>query len=306
MYESPVTPTPASTERLADQVLIRALRADPRASVSALAKSVHENRAAVSTRLHGLLDSGAVRVIGAMNPGFQGLSVMAHVSIATLGSIEAISRIAEAREEVVFLSAVAGEFDLVMELRVHTHNELHTLLEEFRAHPTVARLSTVVYSKIIRGAVAHDDYDPIDIDDADYQLIRLLQLDGRTGYQALSDEIGLSPSAIRSRLDRLLASRVLKIGLVEARGIQGSRMTMGIGFGLRGEADSLHELLLSTDSVEFATKAIGTYDAVATISRETPTALFAELERLRSFPAVTRTTSWVHLRSIKESYARRI
>lgn len=289
-----------------DAALIRALHDAPRASVSALAASLNEPRAAVAVQLRRLLDDGALQIVGAVNPGFAGLDVLAHVSIATHGTIAAVTALATSFESIVFVSAVGGEFDVVMEVRVHTHDELYALLARFRAHPDVARLATVIYSRVVRGTIAHDSFDPIEIDDVDTAIIRMLEHDGRAGYRALADGVGLSPSAVRSRLGRLLASRILKIGVVEARGTQGRRLSMGVGLGLSNGGEDAIELLRTAEFVDFASESVGVYDAVVTIAGDSPAALHDGLETLRRYPGVARSASWMHLRSIKENYARRV
>lgn len=286
-----------------DAALIRALHDAPRASVSALASALTEPRAAVAVHVRRLLDSGAVRIVGAVNPGFAGLHVLAHVSIATHGSIAAVTELAASLESIVFVSAVGGEYDVVMEVRVRTHDELHALLAQFRAHPDVARLATVIYSRVIRGAVAHDTFERIDVDETDQAIVRLLQHDGRASYQALAHGVGLSPSAVRSRLARLLDSRVLKIGVVEASGMQGRRLTMGVGIGLCDSGHQAIDLLHTADFVQFAAESVGTHDVIATIAGDSPSAMLDGLESLRACSSVARTSSWMHLRTIKENYA---
>lgn len=247
-----------------------------------------------------------MRVVGVVNSSFLGLNVIAHVSIATRGSIEPVTNLARQLPEIVFVSAIGGEFDLVMEVRVRTHDELHALLARFRAHPSVASLSTLVYSRVIRGAVAHESYDAIALDDTDVAIIRILQGDGRASYQSLADAVGLSPSALRARLRRMLDSRVLKIGVVEARGVQGGKLTMGIGLGIGRDGDAFARLMRTAEAVEFAAETVGLYDVIATIAAPTPGRMLTTLESLREHPAVTRFTAWTHLASIKEDYTRRV
>lgn len=286
-----------------DAALIRALHAAPRASVSELAAAVNETRAAVSLRLRELRDSGAIRITGAVNPGYLGLSVIAHVSVACHSSMEEAAALAQTHDEVVLVSAVSGEYHFVMEVRVRTHDHLHTLLTRFRELPSVARLSTIIYSRVIRGAIAHDSFDPVTIDDVDTRIIGLLRDDGRASFRFMSDVVGLSPSAVRARVQRLLDSRVLKVGVVEARGSLGARMLMGVGLGIGPGGDRIAEFLHDCEFVDFAAETVGPYDAIATISGATPIALLEGAEHLRRLPGVTRTTTWAHLKSIKEDYS---
>lgn len=303
-----MTPAAPAGRRLegADLRLVRTLHADPRASISTLAKGVNESRSLVSVRLRRLLASGAVRVVGVVNPGFMGQPLIAQVSISTRGSISDVARLALARDEIVFASAILGEHDFLLEARVATREDLYDLLAHFRREPSVTDLSTVVDSRVIRGAIAHDTFEPIEIDDIDRALIKLLQDDGRATYQALATNVGLSPSAVRSRLRRLMDSRLLKIGVIEARGLQGAKLSMGVGLTLGDDDGTVTQLLREADFVEFATETLGSYDAVATIAADAPGQLLEHLELLRQLPGVRRTTSWIHLRTVKEDYRRRM
>ena len=290
----------------ADLRLVRTLHADPRASISTLAKSVNESRSLVSVRLRRLLGSGAIRVVGVVNPGFMGQPLIAQISISTRGTISEVARLALDRDEIVFASAISGEYDFLLEARVATREELHDLLALFRRQPSVADLSTVLDSRIIRGSIAHDSFEPIEIDDLDRTLIKLLQDDGRATYQALATGVCLSPSAVRARLQRLTDSRLLKIGVLESRGLHGAKLSMGVGLTLGADDGAVTQFLRDADFVEFATETLGTYDAVATIAADSPGQLLEHLETLRQLPGVNHTRSWVHLRTIKEDYRRRV
>lgn len=285
-----------------DAALIRALHAAPRASVSELAETVHETRATVSLRLRELIDSEAIRVTAAVNPGYLGLTVIAHISIACHTSITEVTEYARHRDEIVLVSAVSGQYHCVMEARVRTHEDLQHLLRDFRELPSVAKLSTLIYSRVLRGAIAHDTFSPVTVDRVDTRIIGLLRADGRASLRSLADTVSLSPSAVRMRLRRLLDSRVLKIGVVEASGRRGARMLMGVGIGIGAGGDGVADALRSDPAVDFAAESVGEFDAIATISGATSMALLEGVERLRQLPGVIRTATWTHLQTIKEDY----
>ena len=296
------------TRRLegADLRLVRTLHADPRASISALAKAVNESRSLVSVRLRRLLASGVVRIVGVVNPGFRGQPLIAQIAISTRGSIADMARLALTCDEIVFASAILGEHDFLVEARVATREDLYALVARFRREPSVTELTLVMDSHIIHGSIAHDSFEPIEIDDVDRTLIKLLQDDGRATYQALATGVGLSPSAVRSRVQRLTDSRLLKIGVIEARGLQGAKLSMGVGLTLGADDGAVTRFLRGADFVEFATETLGSYDAVATIAADSPGQLFEHLEMLRRLPGVNRTASWIHLHTVKEDYRRRV
>ncbi|WP_242684710.1 hypothetical protein [Microbacterium sp. SD291] len=56
--------------------------------------------------------------------------------------------------------------------------------------------------------------------------------------------------------------------------------------------------------VDFAARALGRFDVIATLVEPSAGALYASLERLRALPGVTRIEAWLHLAVLKEDYAR--
>ena len=53
--------------------------------------------------------------------------------------------------------------------------------------------------------------DESNIDDIDRQIIRILQVDGRTPYSQIGRTVGLSDAAARQRVNRLTAQGYIKI-----------------------------------------------------------------------------------------------
>ena len=68
-----------------DSKLIAALQRNGRATYRELSVAVDAPRAAVSTRVQALLDSGTVSVVAVAHPELLGLKALAHVSIAVSG-----------------------------------------------------------------------------------------------------------------------------------------------------------------------------------------------------------------------------
>lgn len=286
----------------ADVALIHALRDTPRASISALAATLDQPRRSVSTRLHRLISSGEVRVLGAVNPSVVDLNVVALIFVATNGSIEAAVRLAESLDEAVFIATVSGEYGLAVEVRVRTHDELYALLSRFRHITGVTRLSTSIYSRIVYGSVAHERFEPIELDAADRHLIDQLQRDGRTSLQQLSKLVNLSPSTTKVRVERLIRARVLRIVVIDARRQLGSRIAVGIGLNLGASDARFSQQLAELEYVEHVAECIGSFDMIGTISASSPAALSEHLDEIRSIPAVLNLTTWTRLRAVKEDY----
>ncbi len=286
-----------------DADLVRALQEDGRASIRSLADRLSQTRAAVAARLRVLLDDRTVRVVAAVDPVFLGQHVLAHVSIRTEGAASLVAAPLRDMSETVFVSSVGGAHDLVTEVRLGSMGELHELLARIRALPGVLDINTIIYSTVVKGFFVSEYHGDITLDTIDEALIEQLQADGRKSFRALGEAVRLSPSAVATRVQRLIDGGVIKISAVEARGLAHRQLSMGVGVNLDDDTAIVEELR-SGRGVDFAARTLGRFDIVATLVEPSAGALYASLERLRALPGVTRIEAWLHLAVLKEDYAR--
>ncbi|WP_101848046.1 Lrp/AsnC family transcriptional regulator [Zhihengliuella sp. ISTPL4] len=287
-----------------DAELIRALQEDGRASILSLAERVGQSRAVVAARLRSLLSDRTVRVVAAVDPVFLGQHVLAHVSIRTDGAVEVVAEHLRDMSETVLVSAVGGAHDIVTEVRVGSMSELHDLLARIRGSAGVLDINTIIYSTVIKGFFVSEYHGGVTLDGIDEALIEHLQSDGRMSFRALGEEVRLSPSAVATRVQRLIDAGVIKISAVEARGLAHRQLSMGVGMTLGDDDEAVIDELRRGRGVDFAARTLGRFDAVATLVEPSAGALYASLERLRALPGVTRIEAWLHLAVLKEDYAR--
>ena len=287
-----------------DAELIRELQADGRASIHALAGRLGQSRTAVSMRLKAMLADGTVRVVAAVDPLFLGQHVLAHISIRTQGSVEPVAQYLRGLSETVLVSAVGGAYDLVTEVRLGSMPALHELLAQMRALPGVADINTLIYTDVVKGFFVTEYRGGVAIDAIDTALIEQLQRDGRKSYRALGEAVRLSPSAVTTRVQRLVDGGVIKISAVEARGLVHRQLSMGVGLNLADADDRVTAALRTWRGVDFAARTLGRFDVVTTLVEPSAGALYASLERLRSIPGVSSVEAWLHLAVLKEDYAR--
>ena len=287
-----------------DADLIRALQDDGRTSIHDLALRLGHSRAAVSSRLRVMVRDGTVRVIAAVDPAFLGQNVLAHVSIRTDGTTEPVAEHLRGVTETVLVSAVGGVHDLVTEIRLGTMSALHALLAEIRALPGVVDINTLIYSKVIKGFFVSEYRGGVRIDGIDAELIEHLQRDGRASFRALGEAVRLSPSAVATRVDRLISGGVIKISAVEARGLAQRQLSLGVGLNLSGNDEAVIEAIRGWRGIDFAARTLGRFDLVMTLVEQSPGALYEALERIRALPGVSHTEAWFHLAVLKEDYTR--
>jgi len=287
-----------------DVELVRALQQNGRASIQSLADRLGQPRAAVSARLRALLADGNVRVVAAVDPGFLGQHVLAHVSVRTDGTAGPAAEELRGFGETVLVSGVGGAHDLVAEVRVGSISGLHEVLGRIRGIPHVVDINTLIYETVIKGFFVSHYRGDIAIDAIDSALVEQLQRDGRASYRALGESVRLSPSAVATRVQRLIEAGVISISAVEARGLAHRQLSLGVGVNLRAGDDDVAEALRNWPGVDFAARTIGRFDIVATLVEPSAAALFASLERLRALPGVAGIEAWFHLTVLKEDYAR--
>lgn len=287
-----------------DAELIRALQEDGRASIRSLSVGLGQSRAAVASRLKTMLDDRTVRVVAAVDPVFLGQHVLAHISIRTDGAVGPVAERLRDMEETVLVSAVGGAHDLVTEVRLGSMEELHDLLAGIRAIDGILDISTIIYSTVVKGFFVSEYHGDVTLDATDEALIEQLQSDGRQSFRALGEEVRLSPSAVATRVQRLIDGGVIKISAVEARGLAHRQLSMGVGITLGDDDERVIDALRAGRGVDFAARTLGRFDAVATLVEPSAGALYDSLERLRALPGVTRLETWLHLAVLKEDYAR--
>lgn len=258
----------------------------------------------VSLRLRALTGRGGLRVVAALDPGFAGHHVLTHAMVSLTGAARPVAeRIAEL-SDAVFVSLVSGSRPLIFESRHGDDRQLHAMLAQVRAIPTVQQVRVTTYAEVIKGFFVADSRSEITPDEIDERLIAALQRDGRVSYRDLADAVHLSPSSARSRVRRLIDAGVIRIAAIPSGGLSRNRLAVGVGVTLCGDAEPVRRFIVEQRAIEFAARTHGIHDFIATIAGSTSAGVLAVLEELRALPQVGSLESWTHLDIIKEDYTR--
>ena len=124
-----------------DQALIGALRAEPRASITNLARVTGLARGTVQSRLDRLVSRGVVRGFGPdLDPSGAGAPVMAFttLSIAQGGHDELLEQLSSL-EEVLDVHVITGSGDLLCRVAAASNDHLHEVLQQVVRMPGVTR-----------------------------------------------------------------------------------------------------------------------------------------------------------------------
>ncbi|NJC73195.1 Lrp/AsnC family transcriptional regulator [Planosporangium thailandense] len=127
------------------------------------------------------------------------------------------------------------------------------------------------------------------LSELDRSLIRLLQLDGRRSFAAISRELGIPEKTIRRRVNELLESRVIQITTVADPAVLGYTVAALVGIRVDGRRGikPLIESLAKLPAVDYAVITTGRYDAlVEVLCRDTAELLTAVDESFVRAPGV--------------------
>lgn len=287
-----------------DTEIIRALQRDGRTSVLDLARAHGVSRHVIAERLRLLTERDGLRVVAALDPGVAGHHVLTHSMVRIDGPVQPIAEEVARLPNAVFVSIASGKRPLVFESRHGSSQELLDTLETVRAISGVREIRVTTYVDVLRGFFVPQRREDIALDTLDFELIAALQADGRTSYRTLAEVVHRSPSAVRSRVQRLISAGVIRIAAIKSGGLSASRFATGLGITLAGRSEPVREFILESDSIEFAARSHGAHDFVATAVGPSSTEVLATVEALRSLNEVSAVETWAHFDLVKEDYAR--
>ena len=136
------------------------------------------------------------------------------------------------------------------------------------------------------------------VDNLDYGILDQLRQNARAGYGDIGDRIGLSASAVKRRVDRLVADGVIRSFTIQVDpAVDGLGTEAYVELFCRGTVapDDLKRILSGVPEVVDASTVTGSADAIVHIrSRDIPS-LEDALERVRIAPSVDHTRSAIVL-----------
>ncbi|MFB7734968.1 Lrp/AsnC family transcriptional regulator [Streptomyces sp. NPDC056112] len=103
------------------------------------------------------------------------------------------------------------------------------------------------------------------MDDIDRAILRELQTDGRIAYADLGPKVGLSASAARQRLQRLLDSKTVQVvGVTDPMAMGGQAMAL-LGIGVDGDPRAVADELAGRPEVVYSVLTSGGFDLFAEV-----------------------------------------
>lgn len=136
------------------------------------------------------------------------------------------------------------------------------------------------------------------MDNLDRGIMDLLRLNSRANYGDIGDVIGLSSSAVKRRVDRLVADKVIRSFTIQVDPVVDGLATEAyVEIFCRGTVSpsDLKRVLSEVPEVMDASTVSGTADAIIHLRSRDLESLEAALERVRTLPFVDRTRSSIAL-----------
>ena len=136
------------------------------------------------------------------------------------------------------------------------------------------------------------------MDAIDSRIIDQLRQNARAGYGDIGDVVGLSASAVKRRVDKLVADKVIRGFTVQVDpAVEGLAVEAYVELFCRGTVapDELQRILQQVPEVVYAGTVTGSADAIVHMRARDITSLEDALERVRIAPNVDHTRSAIVL-----------
>jgi Lrp/AsnC family transcriptional regulator for asnA, asnC and gidA len=131
------------------KAIIEQLQHDGRMPYASIGKAVGLSEAAVRQRVQRLLEAGVMQIVAVTNPLQLGFARQAMIGLRTEGDIEPIATKLTEMEEIDYVIATAGSFDLIVEVVCESDDDLLELLSKrIRSIAGVRATETFVYLKL--------------------------------------------------------------------------------------------------------------------------------------------------------------
>ncbi len=134
------------------------------------------------------------------------------------------------------------------------------------------------------------------LDEVDLRLLRLLRENARLSYARLAQELGLSESAIRKRMTKLLRQGVIKKFTIVYDTGHEIRAFILVRTQPPVSVPEVSKKILGLEHVEAVYEVTGDYDILVVVRGESIEDVNKSIDYIRSIPGVAGTNSMIVLR----------
>ena len=141
------------------------------------------------------------------------------------------------------------------------------------------------------------------VDETDLAIIRMLQKDGRRRYADIATELGLAPSTVQQRANRLIEAGMVKITAVV------DPLTLGLSVlatvAIKADGTKLREAagaISKFPEVDYAVICTGSYDILMEVACQSNDDLLSFItDKLAKVEGVREIDTFLYLRIVKDS-----
>ena len=139
------------------------------------------------------------------------------------------------------------------------------------------------------------------LDETSQAIIAELRQDGRRPYAAIGKAVGMSETAVRQRVQRLVETGVVQIAAVTDPIRMGITRQAMIGIKAEGDLQVLADALAAMPDVAYVVITAGAFDVLAEVSCSGDEQLLEILNnQVRPLPGVVATETFVYLKVRKQ------
>ncbi len=314
----PYQPIPPADLDDIDRQLVGLLIRDGRATYTSLAPAVGLSHTAVRARVQRLLDDEIVTVTARIDPRSLGAGVFGFGLVGVDQPARRVAARFEDTDEAVFAACLTGKWALLLELRCRDNDHLLETLDTVRSAPGVEELESLtvldyfkqgwtgiaaeVFGLEVSPAQENPVPAPRSLDDVDRRLVRELVIDGRATYADLASAIGLSQTAIRARVQRLLDEGIVVVQAYANAVALGIASFSALLISASGEVREVVSQLQPMPEITLIAATGGRFDIVCEVWCRDNRHLLQTIDEIRAFPGVGTVESGTFLEVVKQEY----
>lgn len=141
------------------------------------------------------------------------------------------------------------------------------------------------------------------VDDVDVAIVSRLQEDGRRSYADIASELGLAPSTIQQRANRLIEAGFVKIRAVTDPIAMGVPVVASIALEVDGSIiKQVADELAKFEEVGYVVICAGSHDIQIEIACKDNDHLLNAITRISQIEGVRSTETYIYLKIVKNTY----
>jgi Lrp/AsnC family transcriptional regulator, regulator for asnA, asnC and gidA len=135
------------------------------------------------------------------------------------------------------------------------------------------------------------------MDNKDKQILKILKANGRAGYGAIGEKVGLSEGAVRKRIKILTDTSVIRKFTVKIGVAEGAEAITLLATNPAYPTQKVSKSIREIPHVETVYEVTGEYDIVAVISGMNVVEVNECIEKIRRVEGIMKTNTMIVLRS---------